>query len=1072
MLLQVRCWFGWLTLSRLAFAGIMLGLNGLAICRLMAAPADYLIVPWGTDDGLPGSSVAAIAQTPDGYLWVGTYDGLARFDGVRFETYDPRNRPALSDARIQGLYVDARGTLWINTYRGGLTSYRDGVFKREWPDRSWFDFNTTLISSTSNQVVFVTQTGQVLRRALDSTNSDWEVNNPPGGERPIYKCTDHDGNLWFVSRDGHIVLFRGNKFENLPADAGIGTNHVYAIAADAHGTIWAGAENEIARWDGTHFEDMTPTNMDAGEYFEPTNVFPAASGALWVLSTNGKLREQRGRRWIAEATEWRGLLGNASGRAMGMHEDRDGGIWFNHYGNGLFHITPEGKYERFTTRDGLPGDRVGTFFEDKDGGVWVGTYRGGLARLRERRFRVIGQPEGLPGQTALSICQGSNGAIWIGTGDGLCRWQNGKLKTFPVGNTSADAFVFSVFPWTNGNLWLSAGDGEDLFQFQTAKRDSGRVQRAPWDVHGIKSLLVDHTGRLWLGTKSDLNWWLPAARHTFGTNEGMSTSPIRALTETPNGQVWCGADDGTLYRCEPSHVQGFRPADETGPRPIWSLFADRDGVLWAGTFRGGLLRFKDGKFTRFAAKQGLPMDVISQILEDDKGRLWLGTHQGICSVAKSALNACADGKADTVDAITYLDGLPSLECSDGYQPACLRANDGHLWFSTAKGVVSVDPNELTAGSSPPPVVIEELRVDGETLPSTAGKIIVPPGHKHFEFHFTSPTFDAPDKARFRYRMDGLDNDWVDADVQRTAHYGHLSPNHYRFHVIACNSDGVWNKTGATIEFTVRPYFYQTRLFLILTALFVLGSVAAIVRTIAARKYQRELARLEQQHAIERDRARIAKDIHDDIGAGLTQITLLSELARREPAQAGSQLDRISDAARDLTRSMDEIVWAVDPQHDTLASLMDYISAYAEDFLRTANIRCRLDLPAALPTMQVDAELRYNLFLALKEALNNAVKHSHASEIWLRLKLEPRSFTLVVEDNGRGFQSANGETSAASAERLYSGSGLVNLKKRLEVIGGRCTVHSSTGQGTKVEMTVFLKSELSPVMGIGPNGSQV
>src|SRR6185437_7372914 len=295
MLLQVRCWFGWLTLSRLAFAGIMLGLNGLAICRLMAAPADYLIVPWGTDDGLPGSSVAAIAQTPDGYLWVGTYDGLARFDGVRFETYDPRNRPALSHARIQGLYVDARGTLWINTYRGGLTSYRGGVFRREWPDRSWFDFHTQLISSTSNQIVFVTQTGQVLKRTLDnsSTNSDWDILNPPNDERPIWQCMDRDGNLWFVSRDAHIVRLLGNKYENLLSDSCIGTNHVYTVAADAQGNIWAGVEDKIARWNGTNFEDMTPTNMDATERFEPIYVFPTSKGTLWVLSSNGQMREQQ-----------------------------------------------------------------------------------------------------------------------------------------------------------------------------------------------------------------------------------------------------------------------------------------------------------------------------------------------------------------------------------------------------------------------------------------------------------------------------------------------------------------------------------------------------------------------------------------------------------------------------------------------------------------------------------------------------------------------------------------------------------------------------------------------------------
>lgn len=1063
MLLQPRRRIWLLVLCRLALAGFVLASNGFVICTALAAPSDYIIDTWGTEDNLPGSSVAAIAQTPAGYLWVGTYDGLARFDGVSFTTFDPGNTPALSHARIQGLYLDARGTLWINTYRGGLTSYRDGVFRREWPDQPWFDFRTTMVSSSSNQVVFVTQLGQVLRRSLDTTNSEWQVVPPPESDRPVFQCVDREGTLWFLSRDGHVLRVRDNKFEALPPDSGLGNKRVISVAADARGGVWAGATNEIARWDGQRFEDETPTNSGPKTRFEASMIFPTSKGALWVLLSNGQLRKQEGRRWVAEATPWRGLLGWASGRGMNMHEDRDGGIWFSHYGNGLFHITPDGRYERFTTRDGLPGDRIGTLFQDKDGGIWLGAYRGGLARLRPRRFRVIGAAEGLPTPTALSICQSADQSIWIGTGDGLCRWKDGKLETYTVGNTASEAFVFSVFPSTNDDLWLSAGDGEDLFRFH-----DGHLQRGPSEVHGVKSLLVDRTGRLWLGTKSDLSWWLPTAHRTFGTNDGMSISAVRALAETPDGSVWCGSDDGTLYRCEPAGVQAFRPTDRYGPRPIWSLLADADGTLWAGTFRGGLLRFKDGKFTRFAARQGLSMEVICQILEDRRGRLWLGTHQGICSVAKSALDACADGKTETVDAVTYLDGLPSLECSDGYQPACLEARDGRLWFSTAKGVVSVDPDELTTGSAAPPVVIEELRVDGENMPLTSGKIVVPPGHEQFEFHFTAPTFDAPDKARFRYRIDGLDNKWVDADTRRVAHYGHLAPNHYRFYVIACNSDGVWNTTGATLEFTVEPYFYQTRWFIALAVIFVLSAVAGIVRAAATRKYRRELARLAQQHAIESDRARIAKDIHDDIGAGLTQITLLSELARREPAQAAAQLDRISDAARDLTRSMDEIVWAVDPQHDTLASLMDYISAYAEDFLRTASIRCRIDLPAALPAMRVEAELRYNLFLALKEALNNAVKHSRASEVWLRLRLEPGSFTLTVEDNGRGFAVMNGESANVSPDRFSSGSGLVNLKKRLEAVGGECVVRSSSGEGTKVEMTVRIGSAASPVMAIGSN----
>ncbi len=365
------------------------------------------------------------------------------------------------------------------------------------------------------------------------------------------------------------------------------------------------------------------------------------------------------------------------------------------------------------------------------------------------------------------------------------------------------------------------------------------------------------------------------------------------------------------------------------------------------------------------------------------------------------------------------------------------------------------------------MVIEELRVDDEAIPVDGNKIFVPPGHKQFEFRFTALSFAAPDRARFRYKIDGLDKDWENADTRRTAHYAHLPPNDYRFRVIACNSDGVWNTYGATLEFKVLPHFYETGWFLVFASVLVLGCVAATVRSAATRKYRRELARLAQQHAIERDRARIAKDIHDDIGAGLTQITLLSELASREPKQATSQLDRISDAARNLTRRMDEIVWAVDPQHDTLTGLVDYISAFAEDFLRTAGIRCRMDLPNSLPVLPVEAEFRYNLFLALKEALNNVIKHSHATEVWLRLRSDANSFTLIVEDNGCGFNSANGEARPAASDRLSSGSGLPNLKERLATIGGRCVIQSTPGHGTAVEMTVITANgTTSPVVAIG------
>ncbi|MGO8681817.1 MAG: two-component regulator propeller domain-containing protein [Limisphaerales bacterium] len=1052
---MMRRWF---------FAGMAVGLLLRAGCVAEAATADYLVDVWDTENNLPSSTVTAIAQTPDGYLWIGTYNGLARFDGVRFVTFDPVNTPALSQTRVQGLFFDANGMLWINTFRGGLTSYHDGVFRNEWPDQATFDLHTTLVYSSSNLVTFVTQFGEVLQRNPAGTNLDWKICTPPPGSRPIFQCTGSDGRFWFLSRDGHILQFAAGAFKELPQDGGLAGKHINTLVADASGRVWAGAENEIGCWDGSRFEDMTPTNGEAA--LQPQLLIPAKNGEMWVLD-GGRFRKMAGREWVAEVAGWRGLLGWASGRAMGMHEDREGGLWFNHYGNGLFHITPDGKYQRLTTQDNLPGDRVGAWFQGSDGGVWVGMDHGGLARLRDRQFHVIGTAEGLPARTVSSVCEDANGTVWIGTaGGGLCRWSNGKITCFPVGASASANFVFSVFPRADGGLWLSAAEGEILHQFH-----DDLVQRATWEVHGIKSILTDRAGRVWMGTKAGIAVWSGNDRRFLTTNDNVALPAVRALVQTPDGTVWAGADDGALYRCETNHLQAFRPRDALAEQPIYSLVADDSGSIWAGTFRGGLLRFSSGKFSRFTAKQGLPVDVISQILDDKHGRLWLGTHQGIYCVAKTALNAVAAGRTNTLDYVIYVrhDGLPALEFSDGYQPACWRGADGRLWFTTVRGVVCVDPDKLTANSLPPPVIIEELRVDGEPVALNGGKIIVPPGHKQFDFRFTALSFDAGDKARFRYRLDGLDANWVDADTRRTAQYRNLEPRDYCLRVIACNSEGVWNGTGAAVRFEVQPFFYQTWWFKTFAGVAVVGGISLAVRRGVMRKYRRQLALLQQQHAIERDRARIAKDIHDDIGAGLTQITLLTELARREPEQVGAHLEHISGSARQLTRAMDEIVWAVDPQHDTFTGLMDYISAFAEDFLRTAGIRCRMDVPLALPAMRVDAELRYNLFLALKEVLNNVVKHAKATEVWLRLRIEPRAFTLTVEDNGQGMPAAGGNGAAgAGAGRITSGSGLVNLEKRLAAIGGRCEIHSAAGQGTRVEMTLVVNNVASPVMAIGQN----
>ncbi len=1021
---------------------------------------NYLINIWDTENNLPGSTVTDIAQTPDGYLWVGTYDGLARFDGANFVTFDSANTPELTQTRVQGLYLDTNGTLWINTFRGGLTSYRRGVFRKEWPDQPTFNLHTSLVDSSPDHVTFVTQFGEVLEINPNQKDAQWQISAPPQGARPIYQCTAGDHQLWFLGRDGHILRYFGGKFSGLADNGGLAGRKIYTLVSDTHGQVWVGAQGEIAVWDGVRFCDETPTNGNS--IIEPQDLFPVRSGAIWVWD-GPRLKEMLGRKWVDDVPRWNGLLGPASGRSTGVHEDRDGGLWLNHYGNGLFHITPQNQFERLTMRNGLPGDRVGAWYQSSDGSIWAGVDHGGLVQLRPRQFHVIGTAQGLPVRTALSVCE-NKGVVWVGTaGGGLCCWQHGTLTTYPVGDNASANFVFSIYPKASGGAWISAGEGEDLYEFT-----NGVEEHAPLEVHGIKSLLEDSKGRLWMGTKAGVTLGMGQVRQFLSTNDqGIPLPAIRALVEAPDGKIWAGSDDGTLFLCQPGKLTPFRAQDDLSDQPIYSMTVDAEGTLWIGTFRGGLLRFRDGVFKRIGLKQGLPADFICQVLDDGRGRLWLGTHQGIFSIAKAQLNAVADGQFKKLDYVIYgrHDGLPSLECSDGYQPACWRASDGMLWFTTARGVVSLNPNGLPHNQPAPPVHIEEVRVDDQPENLGNGELIVEHGSKQLDFLFTAVTFDAGTLARFRYRVDGLDSDWVDIGTRRIVQLRNLPPQAYCFRVIACNREGVWNTTGATLKFRVLPFFYQTWWFRFLLAAFGIGAVVFAARRAATRKYRRKLAFLEKQRAVELDRARIAKDIHDDIGAGLTQITLLTELARRDPAQTDANLGRITESARHLTKAMDEIVWAVDPQHDTLAGLMDYVSAYAEDYLRLADVRCRMDLPVEMADMRVDAELRYNLFLALKEALNNIVKHAQATEVWLRLRTAGESITLVVEDNGRGIQAVG----SGEEDRLNSGSGLGNLGKRLAAVGGHCSIQSLPGSGTSVSLTVYIQARSSPKLAMQRGG---
>jgi signal transduction histidine kinase/ligand-binding sensor domain-containing protein len=1035
---------------------------------------DYLIDDWSTENGLPSSSVTALTQTPDGYLWIGTYNGLVRFDGVRFVTFDPANTPALAHARVRKLFLDTRGTLWVNTYDGSLTTFRQGTFTREWTGDGSTDGDALLVSSSSNRVTFMMHHGNLYRKPLAAPpGKGWESLEVPSRSISALCCEDQEGTLWYRGRDRRLwrLLTGRDHFEPVPDECGLTDPFIRCLITGPAGRIWVGTDREIALWTGTNFQTAMPTNTGAVGFLSVTQ-----DRRVWAVSGEDVCQGADGR-WRLAVDALRGTFTGTLSR-MGAHEDHHGGVWLYDFGRGLFHVSADGQARRLNPEDGFHGDRIDCFLEDREGNWWVGLDPGGLVRVRERRFQTVVSGDGTLAMAARSVCEDPHGAVWIGTlGGGLERWQAGVSTNLTMPGGTARGFVFSVCPDAAGRLWVSAGN-EDLFVYE-----HDEFTRVSPPVHGVKVLLADHAGRIWAGTKNGLFSADAQTRSDFKLCPGTDKREVRSLSEDKTGALWAGASDGNLFRIAQDRVTTFRPSDKQGAQMIWSLLADNDGTVWAGTFRGGLLRFRDGLFTRYGKEAGLPDDVICQILPDDEGNLWLGSQQGVIRVAKTALHDFASGGIKALPCTVYgrSDGLPSLECSSGYQPAAWRGADGRLWFATLKGVASIQPRDLRPNLLPPSVVIEEVLIDGKSqspsLPAEsepagtlhgaasppdhgwgsafppAQPLQVPPGKRQFEFRFTGLSLVSPDGVQFRYQLEGVDADWVDAGTRRFAQYSFLRPGSYRFHVIACNSDRVWNDVGCSLPIDILPHFYETWWFRALAGLVAVGAIVATVRQTVARRLRRRLEHLERQQAVERERTRIAKDIHDDLGAGLTQIALLSELARGDPAaESDAHLGQISDAARELTRAMDEIVWAIDPQNDTLDALVTYVCKFAQEYLQVAGIRCRLDLPEQISPHPLRAEVRHHLFLAVKESLNNIVKHARATEVHVRLRLEDRDFTFFIEDNGQGFEPAT-PPRAAVGPRICSGHGLGNLDKRLTAIGGHCSIHSQPGQGTRVELAV-------------------
>jgi signal transduction histidine kinase/sugar lactone lactonase YvrE len=829
------------------------------------------------------------------------------------------------------------------------------------------------------------------------------------------------------------------------------------LASEKNGPLWVGTDRQLfsVNWRSASSSAALPIDQTLSPGRKLDMILASREGGYWRLA--GRIEKWRSGLDRPELDfgfyPW-GLTSSAGNwqlsRPNAVTEDRNGNLIVGTLGSGLYWFDANGGYTHISTNNqALSNNYVFALHVDREGDLWVGTDGGGLNRVKRAPFELVEPTRDLVVQ---SVAADEQGGLWIAcNGSPLLYWKDGSSRQLSWK-------VRTVYTDRQNRVWAGTW-GLGLREVLT-NRQQQFVREPGWDetLQNVSALHQDKHGRLWVGTQRGLAWRDGNEWRTLNRRGGLSAESILALADDAEGNLWIGTEGGGLNRWREGQVTVYRQKDNELPSDyVSSLYVDSSDALWVGTDGGGLARYHQGKWTRYSGQMASVSTSIGYIIEDDQGYLWIGSNTGLMRARKQLLEAFATGATNQVAWRMYgrPEGLPIRECSSGTQPGPARTPNGKLYFPTIKGLAVVAPADLRPNTNPPPVRIEAVLVDGQIRQENALRsgplksMVIPAGKQRLEIQFSSLNLAAPERTRFKYRLTGQGSDWVDAGPLRAAHYTRLPPAEYEFQVIASNEDGVWSNVPAALAFRILPPFWRTWWFIGSSVALVLGVVAGTVHYLSTQRLQRQVLQLRQQEALEKERARIARDIHDQLGASLTQVALLGELVegdKDDPIEVEGHAQQICQTARDTTRVLDEIVWAVNPANDTLEGLMTYICKYTQEYLSVAEVHYRLDVPEQLPATPLPPDVRHNVFLACKEAVTNVVRHAQASAVWIRLRLLPGAFALEVEDNGRGIDAAHEKSGR---------NGLRNMRKRMEEIGAEFAIAPAPEGGTVVRFTVPL-----------------
>lgn len=988
--------------------------------------AGFVVSRWYSEGGLPHNAIRQIVRDPRGFLWLGTHGGLARFDGRHFTTYQIPDEFTLGRYDIRSLAAEDEHTMLVLSGAGRLLRLRAGQFTPHPADAFLRD------------------------------------------KVPIDIAIDATGALWIGEGTSTVTttLMRwdGEQMTVFGRESGMTRRSSrYCIMSDAQKRTWIVSGNFAGWYEDGRLRAHEP--LSGGSLAEIGALMATASRTgerLWIASRQNLSKLENGK-WsvVVSGKNW----SPAATGIQDIFETTDGTLWLSTRRNGVFRLAGD-TMEAVSALD----TRVESIAEDIDGNTWFGTNGGGLVRLKPKNYEILNSADGLPMDVSSSITEDENGVLWCANqGGGLVRIDGDDVTAIHIGEGNA-GYVSNVRADKRGRLWIGTLNGLHYASTaQPAPKDGDwGITRHDAKIGSVQTLFCTGNGDLWVSWSGRQAGVLRADDNykTLVATNGIPVTRFAGIVERQGAdgpETWACLRRGQLFKLEKNDgerdcafVEKPLPGAVRSGVQVFVTHVDPENRLWLGSSKGLLLWRDDiGGCVLYDRACGLPDDVIYQIITDDHGHLWASSRNGIFRAPIDQLLASSPepGRQVTATLFGHDDNLEGLSGMAGGQPMTLKSRDGRLWFATYRGLVGFDPVATISTHKNPPVYIDELAVNGASIDIRANSekhIRIAPGAMRVEFGFSALSFSAPERTQLRRMLEGFDLDWVDATGERSAVYSRLPPGKYTFRLEASDTGGVTQPARASLAIEIKPAWWQTKWFDGALVLCIVATVALIARRISNRILRQRLRRLERENALNRERARIARDLHDELGSRLSRISFVADRVYQQAEQPRQKeiLERLQAQARNLVEDLHRVVWTINPKHDSWQHLATYISRYAQRQLSDTGIICTVDGVDAIPNQPVTPDIRNHLLAITKESLANMLKYSRATQVTIHLSADDERFHMSIADNGCGFDM--------DVAKQNEGNGLTNMRTRMKESDGQIEIKSAPGEGTRITINIALQ----------------